>query len=466
MKRFKLIWLFFFFFFISRGQNGCFFLRDTGTAETETSQSLIELSDGSVYVTGTVSNGPLGDNDAALLKFDSCGTLLWEKYLGDTSYNQGLYINKTGREELVIAGVTGNTQSGNDILLYKLDTSGVIIFNKRFSSAQNQSAKYVQETSDKGFLLCGFIADNSGSNDLYVIKTDSAGNLLWQQQLGTNKNEYANGAIETTDGNYLVVGDAESHLGDYDAALVKLRPDGSVVWNKTYTEPYNNGTQGVIETSAYHYLFFGETELYTGSAFDFFIQQTDTAGISLSRHAFGGNGTDAIFSLAETTGHELVCTGYSRSYNGQQAYDIVLFTCDTMGNIKWLKNFYNPGVDIGYQLKRSVFGGYLITGLWGDDNDNYFLCRSDTIANTDAGIYKVQMNQFLVYPNPSVENFYIKSRIESKLTIYSLLGDQLKEQKISIGENIINAETLSNGIYMLKLSSQAGITILPLMIAH
>jgi len=463
--RIRLLFFFILNSFLFKGQtNPCYFLTDTGTVDTETSQSLVELSDGSVYVTGIQSHGSSQIEDAALLKFDKCGNVLWIKYFTDSLSIQGLYINKTHDEKLILTGVVGNSSNNNDIFFYKLDTSGNILLQKRYNNSANQSAKYIEQTSDKGFIFCGYVNDNYGNNDSYVVKTDSLGVVQWTQEIGSNGDEYANAVHETTDGNFIMVGDATSYgFGGTDVEVVKFHKNGNIIWDHTYGDNLNNGSQGIIELSNGKYLTFGETEIAHFSPFDFFIDMIDTNGTDLGRHKFGGIATDALFSLVETPGMQFICTGYSRSYNGLQAYDIVLFKVDTTGNIKWLKNFYSPGIDVGYEILPSLFGGYLITGLFANNNTDYVLIKSDTLGNVVLGInnaFKIN-NETTVYPNPSTSTILIRSDISfiERILIFDLLGRKVLEVNPTTTSNLltIDVSSLTTGQYLAQITTSEGV---------
>jgi len=443
----------------------CYFLKDTGTVNVETSNSLIELGDGSIYVAGTQGNGPYGGDDMALLKFDACGNLLWTKFYGDTLSNQILFINKTSNGRLVTIGVTGNTQNANDILFQKLDTAGNVLLQKRYSTRINQSAKFIQQTSDKGFIFCGLIADNYGSNDSYVVKIDSSGIVQWSQQIGGNLNEYADNVREMSDGNYIMTGDANSYgAGNYDVEVVKFDKSGNIIWDHTYGDNLDNGCQGIIELSSGKYLSYGETNVHNSIAFDFFTQIIDTNGNGHTRYTFGGTAADAIFSIVELSNKELMCTGYSRSYNGFTDYDVVIFKADTAGNIKWLKNIYNPGIDIGYEILPSINGNYLVTGLFGDNNDNYFLIHSDTIPNTSVGIKSnSDENGFNFYPNPCNEVLTIDLTSENyqntSIDFINVLGQKVKTVILSEKTINIQTENIPSGIYTIVIKRETGLPL-------
>jgi len=445
----------------SRAQS-CYFLTDTGSvAEPETSNSLVEFPDGTVYVVGTQGNGPYGADDMALLKFDACGNLLWTRYYGDTTANQFLYINKTYDNKLITIGTTGNSNSLNDILVQKIDTSGNIIFQKKYNPAANQSAKYIQQTSDSGYIFCGLIADSFGSNDTYIVKTDSAGTVQWTQQIGGNMNEYSDGIMETQDGCFVMTGDANSYgAGNYDIEVAKFDKNGNIIWDYTYGDALANGCQGILELSNGKYLVYGETNIPTSVAFDFFICIIDTNGYSTGLRTFGGQAADALFSLVEKPDHKLMCTGYSRSFNGLAAYDLVLFETDTLGNMSWLKNIYNPGIDIGYRIVPSINGDYLLTGLWANNNGDYLLIHSDTIANTDVGVEINYEAEAAVYPNPCADKLSITfpggGAHETRADLINMLGESVATFRLAGSNAVIETGMLKPGIYSLLLKSGSG----------
>lgn len=448
----------------------CYFQKDTGTVNTEISNSVIELSDGTIYVTGSQSNGPLGNNDVALLKFDPCGNLLWIKYYGDSLANDAFYINKTADEKLLIAGQTATLANNTEASFYLLDSSGNILLQKLYGGGLDQMVRYVEQTADKGYVMCGYASDSYGSNDSYVIKTDSLGNVQWDLVVGGPSVEYADMVHELPDGNYVISGDTKSFgAGATDVQMVKCDKDGNIIWDKYYGDALDNGCQGVLLLSNGNYLSYGETNIPNSVAFDFFIEEIDTAGNSISRHTFGGPAADALFDIVELPGMDFMCTGYSRSYNGLQAYDIVLFKIDSTGNMKWLKNISSPGIDIGYRMIPSLYGDYIITGLFDLDNGNYFVMRTDTIPNTSVGISDpATPGQVQLFPNPASGQVTIGlTGGATKAVLLNISGQNIGEIPLVGGKCRFDVQALAPGAYsVLVYQGYELITVKKLFIKH
>lgn len=445
--------------FRTHAQTPCYFQKDTGTIDTEISNSVVELSDGTLYVAGSQMNGPLGNNDVALLKFDKCGNLLWTKFYGDSLANDAFYIEKTSDERLLIAGQTATPANNSDALFYVLDSSGNVLLQKLYGGGLDQMVRYVEQTADKGYVMCGYASDPYGSNDTYVIKTDSAGNIQWDLTAGGPSVEYADMVRELPDGNFIISGDTKSFgAGATDVEMIKCDKNGNIIWDKYYGDALDNGCQGVKVLSNGNYVSYGETNIPNNLAFDFFIEVMDTAGNSLSKHVFGGPSGDALFDLVEMPGMDFMCTGYSRSFNGFSAYDIVLFRVDSAGNMKWLKNIFNPGIDIGYRLIPSMFGDYVLTGLYEADNGNYFLMRTDTIANTNVGLSENGIvKETTLYPNPACGHITLEAdRVFTSAVLYDISGARIREFGLAPGKNTLSLAGLGAGAYTLALRGSGG----------
>src|SRR4051812_24455113 len=93
-----------------------------------------------------------------------------------------------------------------------------ITFQKVYPTLVNQSGKDLLVTPDGGYLIAGSTEDSiPGDSDIYIVKTNDTGDILWTKTYGGNEPEYPNSIIETDDGNYFIVGYTKSYgSGNYD----------------------------------------------------------------------------------------------------------------------------------------------------------------------------------------------------------------------------------------------------------
>lgn len=143
-------------------------------------------------------------NDGYLFQIDSNNTVVWSnKYFGCF---EGNFLNKTIDGGYIVTGSTIDT-AGRNVYLLKVDSIGNIIWEKSFGGLQDDYGFYTQETRDSGFVIVGkTFSFGNGSSDVYLIKTDSLGNLLWSKTFGGLGDDEGISLKQTNDGGYMIVG--------------------------------------------------------------------------------------------------------------------------------------------------------------------------------------------------------------------------------------------------------------------
>jgi len=431
------------YFEISFGQSG-----------SDVSRSVIQLSSGSIFTAGYSDTAQLGNIDFAINKFSENGLLIYTKYFGDSLVDNCLGMCLINNSQIIMCGEKYTSNNSFDGIVYKLDTLGNILWELQIGELlKNESIKYIFQTSDGNLLACGFITDSNFSNDFLVVKISSSGNLIWQKTFGDDNNNTANMCIELSNGNYAIVGDAQSHLGDYDVMIVVTDIDGNEIWENRFGNNLQNGSQGIFESSDNKLIVYGETEIFTASPFDFFAQKITFTGNSLWRKTFGGTKSDAIFNGIEIA-DGFVFTGYSNSYNAGPLNLVVLKTDTTASNIEWARNYGSTGVDIGYQIiKSKTDSGFYIVGIYDDlGNTNNYLLH----INNDGLLFQDEIISNSIgklYPNPSSGKFSIdsKQKIE-EVIIYNTVGEIIYSQLAP--EKEINLNNINKGLYFVHTKTQ------------
>jgi hypothetical protein len=236
-----------------------------------------QTSDGGYVIVGEIPTRPWSDMsgtiylpDIYLLKTDSGGYRVWSKtYLGEGfESNYGYSVQQTADGGYIIAGEkdSSSTATPTNAYLIKTDSSGNVLWEKTWSGAgrsvhQTADGGYiitgeryssacliktdsqgnsiwqelyggndVQLTPDGGYIVTGGVDNGSGTADIYVAKTDSNGAILWARTLGGIVNDYGRSIQLTSDGGYIITGDTQKDLRDYDSAvyLVKIDANGNV----------------------------------------------------------------------------------------------------------------------------------------------------------------------------------------------------------------------------------------------
>ena len=225
-----------------------------GGSGSDSAISIQQTNDGGYIVAGSSNSTDIsgvtnnGFNDFYLVKLDSTGALSWQKMYGGSGNDVGFSIQQTSDGGYIVAGssnstdITGVTNNGDrDVYIVKLDSAGVLSWQKMFGGSFGDFAISIQQTSDGGYIVGGYSKStdisgvtNNGEFDFYILKLDSAGALSWQKMYGGSGDDLARSIQQTSDGGYIVGGYSKStdifgvtNKGDRDVYIVKLDTSGT-----------------------------------------------------------------------------------------------------------------------------------------------------------------------------------------------------------------------------------------------
>ncbi|WP_299533855.1 hypothetical protein [Ulvibacterium sp.] len=200
-----------------------------GGSNNDRAHAVVQADDGGFVMAGfsesddfDISNTK-GSYDFWVLKIDSQGDLVWERSFGGTGIEVSQDIVKTNDGNYVVTGHTFSTDTDisknngeADIWLIKIDDSGNLLWEKTFGGSQFDAAENVSLAQDGGFIISGNsksldtdVNSNNGENDIWVIKTDAKGILTWQENYGGAGLDFGFDALQNQDGSILLVGEME-----------------------------------------------------------------------------------------------------------------------------------------------------------------------------------------------------------------------------------------------------------------
>ena len=200
----------------------------------------------------------------------------------------------------------------------------------------------VRQTGDGGCILGGASVSNisgdktensNGDYDYWIVKTDAAGNIQWQNSIGGSGYDYLIAIEQTNDMGYILGGFSSS-----DSSGDKAE---------------NNW-----DTSSITY--------------DYWIVKTDSLGNIQWQNNIGGNGVDQLSSIQQTADGGYILGGFSNSnISGDKAenclgpWDYWIVKTDSLGNIQWQNTIGGNGVDDLESIKQTADGGYILSGVSG-----------------------------------------------------------------------------------------------------
>ncbi|MBI5471107.1 MAG: T9SS type A sorting domain-containing protein [Ignavibacteriae bacterium] len=450
--------------------------RTFGGSNIDVGYSVQQTRDGGYVIAGyTRSFGSMSGRNVWLVKTDQSGSRLWSNAFGGDADDEGYAVQQTADGGYVIAGYTkSNTAGGTDMLLMKADTIGNIAWLYTFGGAQDDEAYAVQQTRDGGFIVAGATSSfGAGSRDVWLLKTNGAGSEVWRKTLGGFGSDGARSVQQTPDGGYIITGWTYSHgpgaVGN--VWLVKTDSLGNAVWNKFFGG--NDVDRGlcVEQTRDGGFVLTGYTSSSGAGLDDLLLIKTDSAGNAQWTKTFGGTGRDYGNSVQQTSDGGYIVAGYTLSF-GSGGDDVWLIKTDLSGNQTWGATYGGSASDVGYSVKQTSDGGYIVTGhtlSYGAGVHDVWLIKiapgptSTREPNDVASEIRLEQN----YPNPFNPRTTIKFQLREVrsrrsevshvvLKIFDVLGRDVatlvnEELKAGSYERVFDASVLASGVYMYQL---------------
>jgi hypothetical protein len=186
-----------------------------------------------------------GNFDIWLAKVSNEGALEWQKTFGGSYSDRGWDIEPALTGGFYIVGYAGSPdgdivgwQGKYDYWVIRISNSGEILWQRTMGGTKDDFGYCVFGTKDGGCVVSGAtnsvdgdVLDNDGFRDVWVVRLDSTGQVLWQKTLGGSEGEFCKSIVETNDGGYLLACDSDSNNGDVstnqgssDFWIVKLAP--------------------------------------------------------------------------------------------------------------------------------------------------------------------------------------------------------------------------------------------------
>jgi len=214
------------FYLIRTDSNGdTLWSRTYGGRDNDWSMSVELTNNNEFIVVGATESFGSGDYDIFLIRLNNSGDTLWSRTYGGRGRDWGMSLNKTNDTGYIITGGTSSYGDGEyNIYLIKINSYGDTIWTSAFGGNDISAGYSVQQTNDNGYIITG-----CSSCDACLIKTDNAGDVIWKEIFGGSGNDIGSSVCQTRDGGYIFVGKIYSFgLGSHDVYLIKTDSFGNV----------------------------------------------------------------------------------------------------------------------------------------------------------------------------------------------------------------------------------------------
>jgi hypothetical protein len=237
-----------------------------------------------------------------------------------------------------------------------------VTFEKVYMLGYHQSAKEVLPTSDGGYLIAAMTRTTiAGDSDLFIVKTNSMGDIMWTKQYGGNMPEYPNGMLALDDGGFFILGYTRSYgAGHNDSWLVKINASGDMEWSKTFGGPGDDEAKEIIKASDGNYVFVGRTNYSGGNNYDGLLTKIDASGNEMWTKYYGGSNYENTRCVKQCSDGGFILIGQTMS-SGAGGSDIYLVRTNSNGDVVWTKTYGGPLEDDGNWILANSDGTFTLT---------------------------------------------------------------------------------------------------------
>ena len=350
-----------------------------GGPRYDTGSSLLQTPDAGYIIVGGTNSTGAGKNDVYLVRTDRYGNPKWNKTYGGPQGDGCGSIISTSDNCYILVGITRSFGAGkNDVYMLKVANDGTLLWSKTFGGVEDDEGRRVIETSDDGFLIVGVTwSFGAGQSDVYLVKTDHNGNLLWSKTYGDVESNECFDIVSSGDGGYVICGKTRTGLGDYNGYLIKIDSSGNQLWSNTYgLAGESESAHSLVKSRDGGYAIMGTTSEGAGNAY--WLLKTDSVGneqwTKTHDTIMDDQGTDLV---QINDGYMLI--GISESPTIVY-YDVWIVRTDKQGNQMWTKHIGTSKEDMGASIIKTSDGGLAITGLtdwefWDPDRGDLYLIK-------------------------------------------------------------------------------------------
>ncbi len=396
-----------------------------GGSNEDIGHAIIATKDKGFAILGNTksTDGDITDKNASisdiwLLKLDSLGEKQWSKTYGGSGDDRGQSIIQNSDESYTIAGYSqssdgdaSNNEGFHDFWIFKTDKNGTILWEKSYGFSGHDHAYSIIPTSDGGYFVNGFFdvtASNGEGNDkqnkhgageFWAIKLDADGNKVWRRYFGGTNNDRSYQAIQTREGDFVLVGFSESTdsditnpKGSYDIWIVKINGSGKLLWQKSVGGTGTDQAKSIVQSREGTYLIAGNTISNDGDVLnnfgnsDAWVIEVDTNGNLNQSRNYGGTEFDTAESIVNgdianaNFSEQYFVTGYTRSDNSNLATnrgenDVLLLHILRNKSLVAAYTIGGSKNDLAYDVVVNSNGEIFVTGST-ESNDHDFLNKA------------------------------------------------------------------------------------------
>jgi hypothetical protein len=311
---------------------------------------------------------------------------LWHRAYGDSLSDRAFSVVLMPDGGYMAAGVMqvyypDSSILSADMYVVRTDANGDSLWTKMYGGGMGDASHSIIQTSDGNYVMAGYTCRSRPLDlDLYVVKIDADGNLIWDKVVGgTRGDEVAYCVCEAPDSSLRVVGTTDAY-GDEDVLLVGLAADASWAWDRAYEAPgYQHANH--LEFTPDGGIIIAAT--YNTPLMDVYLIKAESGGDTIWTRKYDFGSSDYGAGVKPVGNYAYIVTGYAEGVVAPD-YNAFLMQVDLIGNIDWVEFYGGPGDDYSQSVEVLPDGGFIFAGYtdsYGAGGADVYLVRTDDVGN-------------------------------------------------------------------------------------
>lgn len=379
-------------------RDSCNFNRLIGSKYTDQAYGVTQTADDGFVIVGhvwsldssIVVDANLGEYHIWIIKLDSSGKFVWDKRIGGDGTESVSSVIALDDGGIVILGSSNSSRNGDvsdvsngktDIWVVKMDSKGLILWNKLLGGEYIDMGHELTLASDESIVLIGS-AYVVNRNEYFVLKMDLSGNSIWKKRLSERNSYNSMSIIPMSNGDILIAG-----MSRLTGELIKFDKEGEMIWQKSigrkrlnvqYSIKSSVSSNGDIVLAGYSSPQRWSEEDESVNDLNMWVTKLDASGNLMWDRLYGGDRQDVAMSMAKLDGGGYILAGSSGSSNSKDVSginsgysDCWIVKIDENGNVIWDKLVGGDGIDSGESVITTSSGDIIIVGYSDSGKSNF-----------------------------------------------------------------------------------------------
>lgn len=348
------------------------YVRTWGGTSDDVAYGIAIDSLNNAYVTGYTSSFAAGAAGAVVLKFDSTGNMVWGRVWGGNASEVGFGLAVDQLGNTYVVGSTLSFGSGRDcgglpckdLFLLKFNSTGGIVWQLSYGGNSDDVGYGVVADNSGKIWVTGYTQSyGAGGQDVLLLEFTSDGTLLRGKTWGGNSSEVGYGVTADSSGSIYVAGYTSSFgSGGSDAILLKFDSSANLLWQRTWGERGNEEVRGVTVDPADNVYVTGYTSSLGAGSQDVILLKFSSQGDLLWQDIWGTSGYDGGSAVsADNSEKKVLVVGFTPNPSNGLS-DVLLLRFDAFGSLLGQETWGGAGEDYGYALATNSAGDAFAAG--------------------------------------------------------------------------------------------------------